>query len=153
MIKRTNENVKTVMKATESTDVQFVYPDKIVDAIHQDINRELYDKIETWIAYGIFTGAPIIKINLEYGDYIQIDKILEKHGFGTYILRLFISREDTGYVTPVNREGILAIINSIQNETFFKAWQQKIAMEDFDYDLIMKCVSLIKMNSSFMKNQ
>lgn len=121
---------------TENTSLKWINPDDIVDVIHKLVDNRFWGNIEYYVSAGIFIGVPIIKVNLDYGNYIQVERVDTKHGNGGYVIRLFIGKgsNDSCYVTITDKMSVINMIHSIKDNEFFLEWRKKIAAADFDYE-------------------
>lgn len=137
---------------TENTMLKWVNPDDIVDVIHRLIDNRLWNNIEQYVSAGIFAGVPIIRVNLDYSNYIQVERIDTKYGNGAYVIRLFIGKgsNDSCYVTITDKMSVISIIHSIKDNEFFAKWRKKIAAADFDCEEFEPCPKLPALGVAFI---
>ena len=123
-------NCRWCNKPTDDTTISFINPDDAVDIIHHQMDQRLYEDIENNIGYALCAGAKVSKVNLNSGNYIQLEKIAKGHGFGSYVFRIYLSNCDHGFVMITDRKSVARIIRSIRDSEFFAIWKAELASKE-----------------------
>lgn len=140
MYKKILKNNRWSNRPTENTSLRLVNPDDMVNMIHRYVDNYLWENIEMYLSVGLFTGTQITRINLDYGSYIQLERLDTKCGNGGYIIRLYIGKGvgknfvDTCFALIIDRATVIGLIQSIRNPEFFTDWKKKLAAVDFGYE-------------------
>ena len=130
------DNNKRWNRPTEKTVLKWVNPEDIVDVIHRLVDNRLWNNIEQYVNIGVLTGVPVIRVNLDFSNYIQVERIDTMHGNGCYVVWLFIGKglKDSCYVAIADKISVINMVHSIKDNEFFSEWRKKIAAADFDYE-------------------
>lgn len=134
LVLKNNNNWRN--RPTEKTALKWVNPEDVVDVIHRLVDNRLWNNIEQYVIAGVFTGVLVIRVNLDFSNYIQVERIDTMHGNGCYVVRLFIGKgsKDSCYVTITDKISVINMVHSIKDNKFFSEWRRKIAAADFDYE-------------------
>lgn len=126
ILKSTN---KAEYRPSRHTDLRWVNPDDMVDIIHRLVDNRMWDNIEYYVTLGVISEVPVIRTNLDFGSFIQIDYVN-----GNYVIKLFINKKNTCYVSITSKKSVMNIMKSIKDNKFFFRWKKALAMEDYDYN-------------------